>query len=392
MNGGAVTGQPTTDTDPTAQPIPGTRIVFTGEDRREIADRVSDALCTGTLTLGENTRQFEAAFAHAHHAQFAVAVASGTAALEIILRALDVAGREVVVPTNTFAATAFAVLAAGATPVFADIDPKTAALDVAGVEAVLSSRTAAVVLVHIAGLITPSVTALRALCDQRGIALVEDAAHAHGCRLGEAYAGSFGVAAAFSFYPTKVITTGEGGAIVTCSERIRDEALSYRDQGKASFLGNLHIRRGYAWRMSELDAAVGLVHLRHLDEFVATRQEVARKYDNGLASIPWLTPLEAAPALRCNYYKYPVLLDPRLDRTALKAALKERFQITLSGEVYETPLHQQPVFEAFARRQLPCAERFCAQHVCLPVHSDMTEREVERVLQAAAAVCRDLVR
>jgi dTDP-4-amino-4,6-dideoxygalactose transaminase len=387
-----MTGRPTTDTDPTAPPIPSARIVFTGEDRGEIAERVSDALRTGVLTLGENTRQFEAAFAHAHQARFAVAVASGTAALEIILRALDVAGREVVVPTNTFAATAFAVMAAGAMPVFADIDPKTGALDVAGVEAVLSERTAAVVLVHIAGLINPDVTVLRALCDQRGIGLVEDAAHAHGCRLGDAYAGSFGVAAAFSFYPTKVITTGEGGAIVTSSERIRDEAMSYRDQGKASFLSNLHVRRGYAWRMSELHAAVGLVQLRHLDEFIATREEVARKYDNGLSSIPWLTPLQAAPALRCNYYKYPVLLDRRLDRTALKAALKERFQITLSGEVYDTPLHRQPVFEPFARGQLPCAERFCAHHVCLPVHSDMTEREVERVLKAAAAVCRDLVR
>lgn len=387
-----MTGQPTTDTDPTAPPIPSARVVFSGEDRREIADRVSEALRTGSLTLGENTRQFEAAFAHAHRAPFAVAVSSGTAALEIILRALDVAGREVVVPANTFAATGFAVMAAGATPVFADIDPKTAALDVAGVEAALSERTAAVVLVHIAGLITPDVTALRALCDQCGIALVEDAAHAHGCRLGDAYAGSFGEAAAFSFYPTKVITAGEGGMIVTRSERIRDEARSYRDQGKASFLSSLHVRRGYAWRMSELHAAVGLVHLRHLDEFLAVREGVARKYNTGLASIPWLTPLQVAPALRCNFYKYPVLLDPRLDRTALKAALKDRFQITLSGEVYDTPLHQQPAFEPFAHGELPCAERFCAQHICLPVHSDMPGREVERVLDAAAAVCQDLVR
>jgi perosamine synthetase len=387
-----VTGRPTTDTDPIAAPIPAARIVFTDEDRREIADRVSDALRTGALTLSENTRQFEAAFARRHSARFAIAVASGTAALEIILRALDVAGREVVVPANTFAATAFAVMAARATPVFADIDPATAALDVAGVEAALSERTAAVVLVHIAGLITPDVTALRTLCDQRGTALVEDAAHAHGCRLGDAYAGSFGVASAFSFYPTKVITTGEGGMIVTSDERICDEARSYRDQGKAAFHSNLHVRRGYAWRMSELHAAVGLVHLRHLDEFVATRERVARRYTEGLASIPWLTPLQPAPALRCNYYKYPVLLDPRLDRAALKAELQQRFQVTLSGEVYETPLHRQPVFEPFARGQLPGAERFCAEHICLPVHSDMTEREVDRVLEAVAAACRGLMR
>jgi dTDP-4-amino-4,6-dideoxygalactose transaminase len=384
-----VTGPQTTDSDRLVPPIPAARIVFSDADRAEIASRIDAALTGGALTLGDNTRELEAAFAAAHDARFAIAVSSGTAALEIILRSLDVAGREVVVPANTFAATAFAVLAAGATPVFADIDPATASLDVDSVSAVLTDRTAAVIVVHIAGYLTPEMPKLRTLCDEHGVLLVEDAAHAHGCRLDDAYAGSFGVAAAFSFYPTKVITTGEGGVIVTSDERLRDEALSYRDQGKAGFLSNLHTRLGYAWRISELHAAVGVVHLRHLDEFIATRSHVARRYTDGLAALAVLKPVLPDARVRCNHYKYPVLLADGIDRGEFKTYLRTQFQVSLSGEVYETPLHEQPVFSHLSRGPLPGAELFCARHICLPVHSDMTDPEIDRVLEALIAACKE---
>jgi perosamine synthetase len=384
-----VTGPQTTDSEPARQPIPAARIVFSEDDRREIAARVDASLRSGALTLGDNTREFESAFAAAHDARFAIAVSSGTAALEIILRSVGVDGRDVVIPANTFAATAFAVLAAGATPVFADIDPATASLSIDAVSAALTPRTAAVVVVHIAGFITPEITKLRALCDERGISLIEDAAHAHGCRLDDAYAGSFGVAGSYSFYPTKVITTGEGGLIVTADERIRDEALSYRDQGKAAFLGNLHTRLGYAWRISELHAAVGLVHLRHLDEFVAVRTRVAHRYTEGLTAIDGLTPVLPDARMRCNYYKYPVMLRDGLDRASLKTYLRERFQVSLSGEVYETALHEQPVFSHLAAGSLPGAELFCARHICLPVHSDMTDAEIDRVLDALSSASKE---
>ena len=364
------------------QPVPAARVVFSEDDRREIAARIDDALQTGALTLGKNTIEFEDAFAAAHRARYAIAVASGTAALEIILRSLDVAGREVVIPANTFAATAFAVIHAGGTPVLADISPTTAALTADSVRAVLSERTAAVVVVHIAGFISAHINELRDLCDERGLALVEDAAHAHGCALDGVYAGSFGVAGAFSFYPTKVITTGEGGMIVTSDERIRDEALCYRDQGKAGFHSNQNARLGYAWRMSELHAAVGLVHFRHLHEFIESRDRIAARYTDGLASLSGvLTPLTPAPRARCNYYKFPVVLADSIDRSALKERLKDR-GVNLSGEVYDTPLHHQPVFEHIEHGPLPRAEHFCARHICLPVHSDMTDDEVERVLAA----------
>lgn len=363
-------------------------------------------LGTGALTLGPYTRQFEAAFAAAHtnaqrgdgdaprdggavrtrEAPHAVATASGTSALEIALRTIGVAGREVVVPANTFYATAAAVLGAGGRPVFADIDAATFALSPATVAAAVAPATAAVVLVHIGGLISPHAEELALLCQQRGVALVEDAAHAHGATCRGRYAGSFGAAAAFSFYPTKVVTCGEGGMILTAAGPLADDARIYRDQGKGSFGLNHHVRHGYAWRMSEQNAVTGLVHLRRMSEFIERRRQVAARYDEALASLDGLSPLGEPAGCRSNFYKYIAVLPPGADRGRFKQELVGRHEVALAGEVYDTPLHQQPVLAEFAGPALPIAEEMCARHVCLPVHSDMRDDEIDQVLTAVAAV------
>jgi perosamine synthetase len=366
--------------------VPAARLVFSDEDRAAVQAMIDETLRTGSLTLGPYTRELEDAFRARHEAPHAVAVSSGTSALEIILRTLGVEEREVVVPANTFFATAAAVLHAGGTPRFADVAPDTMALSASTVEAVLGENTAGVILVHIGGLISPEVDAIRALCERRGLFLVEDAAHAHGSSLDDRPAGSFGIAAAFSFYPTKVMTTGEGGMIVTGDERIRDDAHIYRDQGKAGFLGGDHVRLGYAWRMSELHAAVGLVQLRRLDEFIKIRREVADQYDEGLAGIEGVAPLVSSPGSETNYYKYIAMLDPGIDRQVIKQALKEEHGVSLSGEVYASPLHHQPVFAGLHEGALPVAEDVCRRHVCLPIHSDMTRDEAAHVITSVRTV------
>ncbi|ONH27307.1 DegT/DnrJ/EryC1/StrS family aminotransferase [Pseudofrankia asymbiotica] len=370
--------------------VPAARIVFSEGDRAQITAAATEILASGQLTLGAYTREFEDAFARAHGAPFAVAVNSGTAALEIILRSVAVAGADVVLPTNTFAATAFAVLRAGGRPVFADVSPDTLALSAATVEAALTKDTRAVVIVHIGGLIPEDIGEVEALCAERGLILVEDAAHAHGSTRAGRHAGSFGAAAAFSFYPTKVITSGEGGMILTADERIRDEALLYRDQGKAGFLGNVHIREGYAWRMSELHAITGLVHLRRLPEFLSNRARIAARYDAAIDDHAGVRRIQVPLGDVSNYYKYVVIPRPGVDRSSLRKELKERHGVGLAGEVYEAPLHQQPVFEEHAGGTLPVAEDICARHICLPVHSDMTDQEADHVLAALSAALRTL--
>jgi dTDP-4-amino-4,6-dideoxygalactose transaminase len=200
------------------------------------------------LTLGQYGEQFERAFATYHGAPYAVSTNNGTAALEIILRALGVAGGEVIVPANTFAATAFAAIHSGARPVFADILPDMT-LDPADTLKRLTPRTRAVISVHIGGLISPATLELAELCRAHKIFLVEDAAHAHGSALDGKSAGTFGIAASFSFFSTKVMTTGEGGMILTADEDICRKARTLRDQGKVNG-ANYHEIIGYNWRAS----------------------------------------------------------------------------------------------------------------------------------------------
>jgi len=362
--------------------IPAARIVIPAEDRRQILARIDDALRTGALTLGQNGQAFEAAFARVVGARFAVGVQSGTSALEIILRSLGVEGREVVVPTNTFFATPAAVIHAGGRPRFADVERATMGLSVETVAAAVSSETTAVILVHIGGVVSPDTPKIAAFCRDRRLFLVEDAAHAHGSSLDGRMAGAFGTAAAFSFYPTKVITAGEGGMIVTNDDTIDREARQYRDQGKEGFLTNFHVRLGYNWRLSELHAAVGLSQLDRLEEFIAERRRVADAYTRRLAEGYGIEPLLPPHGSRSNFYKYVALLDRGVDRLALKRTLKERFQVSLSGEVYDTPCHRQPVFKPWAEAGFPVAEDLCSRHICLPIYPGMTEAEVDHVVLA----------
>jgi perosamine synthetase len=377
--------------------VQAARVVFPAADRDEIAAATAEILASGNLTLGPYTRQFEAAFAAAHspggtEPPHAVAVSSGTAALEIILRSIGVTGRDVIVPANTFFATAEAALRAGGRPVFADIDAQTFALSPQTLLAALTPRTAVVMLVHIGGLISPQVGELARICAERDITLVEDAAHAHGASYDGQPAGSFGAAAGFSFFPTKVITSGEGGMILTPSGQVEQQARIYRDQGKGSTGANHHVLHGYAWRMSEQAAVTGLVHLRRMAEFIEHRRSVAARYDAALASLDGLDPLGEPPGCRTNFYKYIAVLPAGADRARFRQKLAEDHAVRLSGEVYDLPLHRQPVFAEFAGPPLPAAEDLCARHICLPVHSDMTADEVDQVVRGVSAVYRALAR
>jgi perosamine synthetase len=374
--------------------VPPARPTFPADDRAAIAKLIEESLATGSLTLGPNTERLEEAFATRHQVGHAVAVSSGTAALEIALRVLadpegsgrGLDGRTVIVPANTFFATAAAVVHAGGVPRFADIDPATFALSPDTVEPVLDASCAGIVIVHIGGFVSPGTSVLADLCRARGLWLLEDAAHAHGASFAGRPAGSIGDAGAFSFYPTKVITSGEGGIITTADERVRDEARIYRDQGKAGFLGGDHVRLGYAWRMSEIHAAVGVTQLARLDEFIEVRRRIAGLYDQALESIPGITPVLAPDGSLPNYYKYLAVLDAGIDRAQLKKALREQHNVGMSGEVYASPLHHQPIFAELPAGPLPVSEDLCARHVCLPIHNDMADSEAEQVIDGLRQV------
>ena len=252
-------------------------------------------------------------------------------------------------------------------------------------EKALTPNTAGIVVVHIGGIISPRLPELQDLAARKGLWLVEDAAHAHGSHYKGVKGGAFGVANAFSFYPTKVMTAGEAGMITTNDEKIAEEARIYRDQGKAGFFTNSHVRMGYNWRLSEPHAIIGVRHLSRLAEMLDDRRRTARIYDEELSRFKNLKPVLAPEGGESNYYKYMAILnEPPKDRKALKKLMKEKYGVGLAGEVYEDPLHKQPVFEEYANGPLPVSEDLCARHICLPMYTGMSQDEVMQVVKALA--------
>jgi dTDP-4-amino-4,6-dideoxygalactose transaminase len=369
-------------TDMPLRKVPAAKIQFSADDRLWIAERIQEVLASGQLTLGKYGAEFEAQFASFCGVPHAIAVNSGTSALEIILRALHVQGRDVLVPTNTFFATAAAVIHAGGRPVLVDMDPASFGVAPEALEKTLTAKTAGIIVVHIGGIVSQRMPDIQGWACRKGLWLVEDAAHAHGSSLNQIKAGAFGIASSFSFYPTKVMTSGEGGMILTADQRLNEEARIYRDQGKASFTQNAHIRMGYNWRMSEPHAIIGLKHLERLPAMIADRQQIAAVYDRELNELKNLSALAVPAGGRCNYYKYIAVLREARDRKALKTALREQNGVSLAGEVYEEPLHKQPVFESYLTGELPVSEDYCARHICLPIFSGMEKQDAHHVVDA----------
>ena len=362
--------------------VPAAKIQFLPEDRIWIADRIQEVLASGQLTLGKYGAEFETDFARLCGTRHAIAVNSGTSSLEIILRALGVEGKDVLVPTNTFFATAAAVVHAGGNPVLIDMDPESFAIRPEDVEKAITARTAGIIQVHIGGIVSARTPDLVEWTRAKGIWMIEDAAHAHGSSYDSIRAGAFGIAGSFSFYPTKVMTSAEGGMIVTDDDRIAEEARIYRDQGKASFTVNAHVRMGYNWRMSEPHAIIGLKHLQRLPAMIEERRAIASLYDKGLDACHNLYSLKIPGGGVCNYYKYIAVLKDKRDRKELKTLLRERYGVSLAGEVYEEPLHKQPVFAPYATESLPVSEDLCARHICLPVFAGMKQSDAAQVIEA----------
>lgn len=394
--------------------IPILRIPFDEQDREFIHKGMDEILASGMLTMGKYTRQFEDLFAKFTGAKYCVAVSNGTAALEIILRALEVEDASVIVPTNTFLATAFAVIHSGNQVIFADSDPETLCLTVDDVKRRIRPDTRAVIPVHIGGIITPEVFSLRQLCQEQGLALIEDCAHAHGCSLDGQQAGTFGIGGAFSFFPTKVVTTGEGGMITTSEEKVYRRALMIRNHGKNPEMGNRMSEVGHNQRLSEFTALLGVQQMQKARELIEDRRRVAQYYDEALKGVERLRILTLPEGLFSSYYKYIAYLDERYDRAQVKRMMKDRYGVSLTGEVYSDLCHTEPVWEqhSYCGRQrqngqvacprwpscgcdkspgsFPGAEYISRHHICLPLYRDLSRAEVAYVVESLQKTLSEL--
>ena len=387
--------------------VPILRIPFSDPDVQQLVEGWTDVLGSGFLTLGSYTNRFEQLFREFTGAKHAVAVSSGTSALEVMIRALGIEGRSIIVPTNTFLASALAVAHSGNKVVFADSDPDTMGLDPVDVARKVDEDTAAVMAVHIGGLISPAIDLIRDLCQRRGLYLLEDCAHAHGSTLDGVHAGLWGIAGGFSFFPTKTLTTGEGGMVITGDEEVYHRMLMLRNQGKNPALGNKISELGHNWRLSEFTAVLGVQQLERAKGILEDRGRIARFYDQALLEFEGLRPLARPPGFTSSHYKYIVYLDPSWDRAGVKRIMKEKYSVSLPGEVYADLCHDEPLWESHTycgkrkegnggiqctrwpqcgcgtRQQgFPGAEYLSRHHLCLPMYPGLEEEALEHVVQS----------
>jgi dTDP-4-amino-4,6-dideoxygalactose transaminase len=350
--------------------------------RDELMPEVEQVLASGKYTMGPNLAAFEQEWAAYCGAGHAIGISSGTAALALAYRAVGVEpGDEVIVPAMTYVATAFAVTHVGGVPVFVDVDERTFTVDPEEVRKALSPRTKAIAPVHLYGQAV-EVDAIRAIAAEHGLAVIEDAAQAHGATFNGARAGTLGDVGCFSFYPHKNLGTyGDGGAITTNDRALAERLRILRYVGQRT--KHVHEVVGFQERLDELQAAVLRVRLRHLDAWNEERRRWAALYDELLADTPVTTPFRR-PACEHVYYMYTVLAP---DRDRLRESLEERG--IGSQVIYPSIVPDQPAYRELTapHRTLAVdrARRLAGEILSLPVFPELREVEVRTVAAAVRA-------
>jgi perosamine synthetase len=343
---------------------------------------VLDVMHTPTLSIGPKVEEFEAACAKLTDRRHGVAVSSGTAGLHCAMLAADIAdGHEVITTPFSFVASTNCVLYVNARPVFVDVDPKTLNMDVEKVEAAITSRTKAIVAVeafgHPGGMIE-----VEQIAQKHQLTLIEDSCEGFGGRYADRPIGSFGKAGIFGFYPNKQITTGEGGMIVTNDDSFAAMCRSLRNQGREGMSWLSHARLGYNYRLSELNAALGVAQMRRLDDILANRRRVAHLYIERLMTNRYLILPTLEDDTHVSWFVFVVRLNDLFepgDRDQIMLQLRAE---GIGCSNYFPPIHLQPyIAEKFGHQpgDFPVCEYVAARTLALPFYGNMTESQVMRV-------------
>lgn len=336
---------------------------------------------------GRFIADFESAFAQFAGSRFAVATNNGTTALHLALVALGIGpGDEVLVPTVTFVATANAVTYCGATPVLVDVEPGTLNIDLADARSKVTDRTKCIIPVHLYG-IPADVAGLRALCAETGILMVEDAAEAHGAMVDTVPVGSFGDAAVFSFFGNKIMTTGEGGIVTTDDPELAERLRLYRGQGMDSQRRYWFPVVGYNYRMTNIQAAIGLAQLERIGELIDARRVIDLRYREALRGIGDVFELSVVPN---NVVAVPWLFNVFLRDG--DAELRDRVSAAMLSDGVDTrpifrPMHQLPPY--LDHGQFPVADDWSQRGITLPLHTAMSGDDVDRVVATLVRSTRD---
>jgi perosamine synthetase len=362
---------------------------FPKEDRETILQDIQSVFDSGMFMQGKFVKEFEKEFAEYVGTRYAVAVNSGTSALQGILNYLNVQDSEVLVPVNTFLATANAVIFEGGIPVFVEMNPQTLCVETADLEKRITSKTKGVIMVPLAGLIPPNMDEISEMCKKHNLFFVEDASHAQGSTYKGKGAGSMGIAGAFSLLATKVMTSGgEGGMVTTDNEELAKRIVSLRFHGE-DYARGIQDRIGHSWRMTEIQAICGLTQVRRLKEIVEMRMEIARKYDKAFEELSTVSVVKVPDGDENAYYKYPLVLGKSLKREEVAEKMEQRFGVKTSV-TYWPPCHLQPAYKkkfGYKEGDYPVAEEVLNRTISLPMYCELTDKDIARVVEAVQKTC-----
>jgi len=348
----------------------------------EEVDLVVKVLRSGRLAQGPMVREFEERFAEYIGVDYAIAVSNGTCALDLMLKAYGIkSGDEVITTPFTFIATANAILYQGAKPVFVDIDLETYNIDPDRVLEAITSKTKAILVVHLYGH-PAEMKALREIAEDHKLLLLEDAAQAHGAEYMGVKVGALGNAAAFSFYPTKNITTGEGGMITTNDRSVAEKLRILRDQGQQGKYN--HVVLGYNYRMTEIQAAIGIAQLGKIEKFLKAREANAEFLTRNLKKIPYITTPSKKPYVRHAWHQYVIRVKENspLKRDYIAETLKNMGIQTAIH--YPKPVHHQPLYRSLGYPQNICPNAIKASKTVLsiPVHPALTVEDLNYIVNS----------
>jgi len=364
---------------------PGSRIPVYEPDLggREV-EYVLDCLVKGWISgIGPYVRRFEEEFSAFCGVSYGIATSSGTTALDLVLAALGIGpGDEVIVPNLTFVATANAVRHVGARPVFVDSDPSTWTIDPDEIEEAISPRTKAIIAVHLYGHPADMDPILR-IADRYRLFVIEDGAEAHGALYKGRRVGSLGHGGCFSFYGNKILTTGEGGMIVTDDANLAQRARSLRGQAMSQDRHYWHPEVGYNFRMTNLQAAIGVAQLERIEEILARKRDLARQYTRRLRDLPGIDLPPEAEWATSVFWMYSILIKPEsgCSRDGVRAFLQAR---GIETRPFFCPLSTLPPYSAPDLRAFPVSEYLARHGINLPSSPRLTDVEIQRVVEILA--------